>query len=127
MRIKNKNIKLKDEIVNILNNDYNQSYLQEQEKTFSRQELDLILDEINGYYLKLPNYFLKLIKGNTLFIKRIYKLPECKFKKIILEDLNVLDNMAKKIYHMWEKYKYYTENIRFRKNLIKRENRFCNL
>lgn len=115
-----KNIELKDEIVNILNNNYYQSYLQEQEKTFSRKELDLILDEINGYYLKSPNYFLKLIKGDHLFFKRIHNLPECKFKKMILEDLNVLDDMAKKIYHMWEKYKYYTENIRSREDLIEK-------
>lgn len=115
-----KNNELKDAIVNILNDDCNQSYLQEQEKTFSSQQLDLILDEIDGYYLKSPNYFLELIKGNPLFIKRIHKLPECKFKKMILEDLNVLDDMSKKIYHMWEKYKYYTENIRTRKDLIEK-------
>lgn len=115
-----KNIELKNEIVNILNNNYYQSYLQEQEKTFSRQELNLILDEIDGYYLKSPNYFLNLIKGDYIFSKRIHKLPECKFKKMILEDLNVLDDMAKKIYHMWEKYKYYTENIRSCKDLIEK-------
>lgn len=32
----------------------------------------------------------------------------------------ILDDMAKKIYHMWEKYKYYTENIRSCKNLIEK-------
>lgn len=32
----------------------------------------------------------------------------------------ILDDMAKKIYHMWGKYKYYTENIRSREDLIEK-------